>query len=233
MGKRLQPRVQGILPVRIWGNDDNGLPFSEHVCTRDISNKGVCLVGVRALLSSGNTVGLQYRNRQSRFRVTWVAPSEGQGQNVGLECMQPEKDLWPVATPTEGRDPYSPEEARSRRERALEARRAHPRFPVSGAARVRGRDGNRGHWAKLGDLSLTGCYLQTAEPLEVGRSVALLVKVGNREFEAAAIVRSSWIGTGMGLEFTFLTNPDRATLCSVIGRLRELDTLNDKAELRR
>jgi len=145
MGKRLQPRVQGILPVRIWGNDDNGKPFNERVCTRDISNKGVCLVGVRALLSAGNTLGLQYRNRQTRFRVAWVAPSEAQGQNVGLESMQPEKDLWPAATPTEGKDSYSAEEARLRRERTVEARRVHPRFPVSGAARVQGLDDNGGH----------------------------------------------------------------------------------------
>jgi len=189
----------------------------------DISNRGVCLVGVRALLSAGNTVGLQYRNRQTRFRVAWVVPSEGQGQKLGLECMQPEKDLWPVATPTAGEDSYTPEEARLRRERALKANRAHPRFPVSGAARVRALDQNRGRWAKLGDLSLSGCYLHTAEPQEVGCSVTLLVKVGSRQFEAAAIVRSSWPGTGMGLEFTFLTNPDRATLRSVIGRLKELD----------
>jgi len=226
MGKRLQPRVKGMLPVRIWGNDDKGKPFAEHVCTIDISNKGASVAGVRAPLSPGSTVGLQYRNRQARFRVAWIAPAEtAQGQNVGLESMQPEKELWPVATPTEGEDPYTPAEARLRQERAMEDRRIHTRYPVSGAARVRGLDGDGGHWAKLGDISLGGCYVHTAGPLEVGRSLSLVVKVGNHQFEAVAIVRSSCPGIAMGLEFTFLSNTDRSTLRSIIARLKELDTV--------
>jgi hypothetical protein len=117
MGRRRQPRVKGILPVRIWGSDHEGKPFAEHVCTTNISNKGVSLTGVRAALSPGNTVGVQYRNRQARFRVAWVAPaSEAAGKNVGLECLQPEKELWPVAPPTEGEDLYVRPGARVRKE---------------------------------------------------------------------------------------------------------------------
>jgi hypothetical protein len=228
MGKRLQPRVKGILPVRIWGTDDQGKPFAEHVCTIDISNKGASVAGVRAPLSSGNIVGVQYRNRQARFRVAWVAPAEAaQGQNVGLECLQPEKELWPVATPTEGADAYVPVEARLRQEHsAREDRRAQTRFPVSGAAHVKALDGGGGRWMKLGDLSLTGCYLHTAEPMEIGRSLSLVIKIADHEFEAVSIVRSSYPGIAMGLEFTFLSNTARSTLRSVLARLKELDTVS-------
>lgn len=225
MGRRIQPRVKGILPVRIWGADAEGKPFAEHVCTIDISNKGASLAGVRAPLSPGDTVGVQYRNRQARFRVAWVTPAtEEQGKNVGLECLQPEKDLWPVETPTEGADPYVPVEARLRQQHsARENRRVHTRYPVSGAAYVKMLNGAGGRWAKLGDLSLSGCYLHTAEPLDVGRSLSVLIKIADHEFETAAIVRSCYPGMAMGLEFTFLSNTDRAALRSVIARLKELD----------
>jgi hypothetical protein len=225
MGRRLQPRVKGILPVRIWGTDEQGNAFAEHVCTIDISKKGASVAAVRAPLSPGSTVGLQYRNRQARFRVAWVAPAQTLGNNLGLECLQPGKELWPVDTPAEAADPYLLQEARLRPEQnSRPDRRANSRFPVSGAACVKTLNGEGGRWAKLGDLSLTGCYLHTADPVEVGRSLSLLVKIAGQEFEAVAIVRSSFSGIAMGLEFTFLSNTDRATLRSVLHRLKELDT---------
>jgi hypothetical protein len=229
MGRRLQPRVKGILPVRIWGSDREGKPFAEHVCTIDISNKGASLAGVRADLLPGDTVGLQYRNRQARFRVAWVAAVSGApGKNVGLQCLQPEKELWPVAPPREGEDPYVPPEARLREDKCgpQENRRMATRFPVAGKVYVSKVSGGDGLWATLGDISLSGCYLQTAEPMEVGRNTSLLIRIADQQFQATAVVRSSDPGMAMRLEFTFLSNADRSTLRSVIARLEEFNTVS-------
>jgi len=225
MGRRLQPRVKGILPVRIWGTDHEGKPFAEHVCTIDISNKGASLAAVRTRLSPGDTVGLQYHNRQARFRVVWVVPTSSRsGTHVGLECLQPEKELWPVATPTEGADSYVSSKARLREGcSSQEGRRADTRFPVSGKVYVKKKGSGDGQWAMLGDISLTGCYLQTSHPLDVGRSTTLSIKVAHNEFEATAIVRTYYPGTAMGMEFTFLSNTDRRTLQQLIAHLREFD----------
>jgi len=225
MGRRLQPRVKGILPVRIWGADHEGKPFAEHVCTIDISNKGASLASVRTCLSPGDTVGLQYHNRQARFRVVWVVPTSSRsGTHVGLECLQPEKELWPVATPTEGADSYVSSKARLREGcSSQEGRRADTRFPVSGKVYVKKKGSGDGQWAMLGDISLTGCYLQTSHPLDVGRSTTLSIKVAHNEFEATAIVRTYYPGTAMGMEFTFLSNTDRRTLQRLIAHLREFD----------
>ncbi len=38
--RRRQPRINGILPVRIWGIDRRGEPFSEHSCTATINLLG-------------------------------------------------------------------------------------------------------------------------------------------------------------------------------------------------
>ena len=226
MGRRLQPRIRGILPVRIWGADHEGKPFAEHVCTIDISNKGASLAAVRTRLSPGDSLGLQYHNRQARFRVVWVVPnSSGSGTHVGLECLQPEKELWPVATPTEAADPYAPSKASLREEYASqEGRRRDTRFPISGKVYVKRRGGD-GQWAQLGDLSLTGCYLQTSQPLDVGRSTTLSIKVAHSEFQATAIVRTCYPRTAMGMEFTFLSNTDRRTLQRLIAHLREFEVV--------
>lgn len=227
MGRRLQPRVKGILPVRIWGADQEGKPFAEHVCTFDISNKGVSLAGVRTALSPGDTVGVQYHNRQARFRVAWVAPANvGSGNHVGLECLQPEKELWPVTMPTEEPDPFV-QSGRHREEPSPQAsRRAHTRFPVSGKVYVKKQGSGDGQWAKLSDISLTGCYLQTRQPLDVGRSVSLSIKIAHNEFKATAIVRSCYPGMAMGMEFTFLSNTDRHTLQRLMAHLREFDVVS-------
>jgi hypothetical protein len=225
MGRRLQPRIKGILPVRIWGTDHECRPFAEHVCTIDISNKGASLAAVRTHLMPGDTVGVQYRTRQARFRVVWVAPtSSGVGTHIGLECLQPEKDLWPVATPTEGADPYTPSKELIEEEYSLQAgRRAQTRFPAAGTVYVKQKDGGDGQWAKLGDISLNGCYLQTSHPLEVGRRATLSLKVAHNEFQANAIVRACYPGSAMGMEFTFLSKTDRRTLQRLIAHLREFD----------
>ncbi len=227
MGRRVQPRVKGILPVRIWGVDQEGKPFAEHVCTIDISNKGASLAGVRAAVSTGDTLGLQYRNRQARFRVAWVAPGNaGPGNRLGLECLQPEKELWPVDTPTEGPDHFVESALDHDETVSQEGRRAHTRFPVSGEAYVKNQGADAGRRARLSDISLTGCYLQTTEPLEVGRSILLTIKVAHNQFNATAVVRSCYPGAAMGLEFTFLSNADRRTLQGLIAHLKQFDTVS-------
>mgnify|MGYP005814782253 CR=1 FL=1 len=214
MRDRVQPRVKGILPVRVWGTDQEGKPFAEHVCTIDISNKGASLAAVRSRLAPGSTVGLQHRNRQARFRVVWVVPtSTGLGNHVGLECLQPDKELWPVALPEKVSDSYDPSQ---------DGRRTHMRFPVSGKVYVKKKGGGDGQWVQLGDISPTGCYLQTSRPLDVGRSATLSIKIAHIELQATAIVRTCFPGTGMGMEFTFLSNSDRRTLQRLIADLREV-----------
>ena len=95
MGRRRQPRLKGILPVRIQGTDCEGEPFFEHGCTANISSGGVSLLGVCTRLSVGGTIDLQYRNRQARFRVVWIILATPPEKHIGLECLQPEKVSGP------------------------------------------------------------------------------------------------------------------------------------------
>ena len=217
MGRRGQARVQGVLPVRIWGNDRDGHPFSEYVCTTDISAKGTRLAGVRAHLSVGETLGIQYRNRQARYRIKWIgAGGNGVETQVGVECIQPDKVLWPISLPADGVDPYQGPYQQTDRKGD---NHCQPRFAVAGKACVCSGSGDEGVWLKVGDISLSGCYLQTSEPLEAGHRVTLLMRVADTEIGADGIVRTSYPTWGMGVEFTFLSNPDRRKLIGLIAQL--------------
>ena len=68
--------------------------------------------------------------------------------------------------------------------------------------------------ARLADLSLHGCYVDTLNPLPAGAAVRLQVHRGEEMLEVMARVTSQHPGSGMGLEFSGMTLEHRATLRS-------------------
>jgi hypothetical protein len=222
MGRRDRERVPAIVPVRIWGTDCNERPFSEHVCTVNISGIGARLGGVRSPLSNGDTIGLQYRNRQARFRIVWiVASGTSWGNEVGLQCLQPEKNIWQTDLPEPAADRFEVPEGNARKYVSRHRdRRSHTRFPISGDVFVGGERGSAGFTAKLGDISLTGCYVETDTPLPTGLTPTLLIKIGNHEIRAAGVVRVFYEGVAMGIEFTHMNPADRRTLYELISQLK-------------
>src|SRR2546430_6893292 len=64
-------------------------------------------------------------------------------------------------------------------------------------------------WAAVDDcvlrnVSLRGCFVETARPLPVGSEIDLLIFLGDRSVRAGAKVRFLHLGAGMGVEFTHL-----------------------------
>ena len=72
----------------------------------NISAKGTRLAGVRARLSVGDSIGIQYRNRQAQFRIKWIAVAGRPpcATHIGVECLQPDKELWPINLSPQGID---------------------------------------------------------------------------------------------------------------------------------
>jgi hypothetical protein len=222
MGRRERERLPAIVPVRIWGTDCEGKPFSEHVCTVNISGAGARLGGVRAPLSKGDIIGLQFHSRQARFRIAWiVATGTSWGGEIGLQCLQPEKNIWQTALPEPAPDSFLVPEVNPRKYRSRRKdRRSHTRFPVSGHVFVGATRGSAGFPAKLGDVSLTGCYVETDRPMQTGSTLTLLLKIGNHEIKAAGVVRVFYEGVAMGIEFTHMNPADRRTLNELVSQLQ-------------
>jgi len=198
MGKRTEPRSQRALPVRVLGMDVNGRPILETVQTVNISRHGVVIEGLRSRVNLGEVVSLQYKDRKVRYRVVWEGDpnSERIGQ-FGLEQVNLHDDLWqkdlPPAPPT-GRD----------RQVRGQDRRKHHRYeahlPVemhcAGATPAR---------AESGDISLSGCYVNTLFPPPVDTMLTLAIWLGNQRLAVRSRVRTSVLGVGCGIEFLDLS----------------------------
>jgi PilZ domain len=68
--------------------------------------------------------------------------------------------------------------------------------------------------ARVADLSVHGCYVDTLNPLAVGSDVRLQIQKANETLELLGSVSSQHPGSGMGLEFEEITPEQRATLKS-------------------
>ena len=201
MGRRRTSRTKMVLPVRVWGMNSLGKPFTQLAHTLDITATGARLAGFHCQLNLDEVIGIQYRHRKSRFRVAWLGrPKAGGDTLLGVECLEQEKNIWGLELAESGqRDEFEPTVRPPGRDHE---RRHQPRLPVSGAVEVRRPFADSGLHGYLGDIALTGCYVQTPEPVRVQSPLRLLMKIADIEIDYRGVVRTCHPGVGMGVEFT-------------------------------
>ena len=66
--------------------------------------------------------------------------------------------------------------------------------------------------ARISDLSVTGCYIDTLNPLPLGSKIHLTLKPSGESMEVLAEVVSSSPNMGMGVRFLELTPEQKARL---------------------
>ena len=71
--------------------------------------------------------------------------------------------------------------------------------------------------ARVSDLSLRGCYIDTLNPLPQSAAVRLQIRRNDEVFDALAHVSSAHAGSGMGLVFSDITLAQAALLRSWLG----------------
>lgn len=81
-------------------------------------------------------------------------------------------------------------------------RRAAPRYPIILNAEVSDRDSGAKLSARTADISRTGCYIDTLNPLPAGSKIHVLLQNENETFETYARVIYISPGLGMGVAFT-------------------------------
>lgn len=81
-------------------------------------------------------------------------------------------------------------------------RRRSPRFPFIASAEVHTENNASQVAARVSDISATGCYVDTVNPLPGGTTVRLKIFNETQSFEAAATVVYSHLHLGMGLSFS-------------------------------
>ena len=99
-------------------------------------------------------------------------------------------------------------------------RRKHARYPVSGGgAEIRQQGVDSRIWARLTDISLGGCYLETMSPLPVLTYVNLGLILEEQHLNAKGQVVVAHPNFGMGIQFIDMSAADRKMLESWLATL--------------
>jgi hypothetical protein len=187
-------RAKVTLAVRVFGMDKAGRPFSQSAHTIEIGDSGVRISGLNVVLTQGDVVGLQHGDRKGRFRVTLVGHTgTGQAGQFELEAVDVPQNFWDHAPTGGAKDEGSD-------------RRQYIRHAIAGVALVRSAGSSASYQTALADLSFGGCYLQTLVPLSIGTTVTIQLKIDDKSFGAAGVVRTCHPNMGMGVEFTGESN---------------------------
>jgi len=206
MGQRREPRKEMKIPVRVFGTDINGRPFSENISTENVSQEGAKLSGLRATVKVGEVVGMVYGTAKGRFSVKWTGKpgtaSEGQ---AGLQNVSPGKPFWDFPLPSPGIDEFG------RRAKANE-RRQHPRLKCLSSIELYPEGESNKIWGKAGDLSMGGCFVEMPMPLKEGTRLKMVLWIREDKVPIKGKVVSSRPGFGIGIQFTEMASEDETRL---------------------
>src|SRR5439155_11132420 len=80
MDQPYKSRVDAILPVRIWGLDNDSRPFIQLARAKNISSVGAVVQGLAPQIKPGEIVDVQYEGNKAQFRVIWTGRAGTQRQ---------------------------------------------------------------------------------------------------------------------------------------------------------
>lgn len=100
-------------------------------------------------------------------------------------------------------------------------RRYSPRYDCEGNAEIRVPTQGRLIRGRIVNLSLGGCYIDTAAALDVGTKIEIVLRVSGLAFRAAGEIRSVYGSAGIGVQFTGMSAGGRSRLKELIGELEE------------
>jgi hypothetical protein len=251
MARRREERIIISLPVRLWGMDVNGKPFTQNASSVDITRMGARIQGVTCQIQHGDIIGVQHGNDKARFRVIWVARagSRNEGQ-IGVHCVEAGKYIWGTVQPSNAADTYEPNPAPQSHsvgaggaavatapshkdifvgDASREGRRRVPRYACRGGGEIRQPGMKTVVWGSMTDISHSGCYLETLTTLPRNAKCELMLNVEGTEIRTGAEVRVSHPSMGMGLQFIDIDPTDLKKLEDLLNKLAGGKTSEDRS----
>jgi len=95
-------------------------------------------------------------------------------------------------------------------------KRNSPRYTCAGSARIQEPGATVATWATFADISMHGCYVETAAPPRVGAVLGLKLDANGFRIEATGEVRVIYPGLGMGISFVKMAEEDRQRLRDLV-----------------
>jgi hypothetical protein len=108
---------------------------------------------------------------------------------------------------------------------AVPERRRSPRYRCNGSARLQEIGAATSTWATFVDISMHGCYVETADPYSVGTLLDLKLDAGGIHVNARGEVRVAYAGVGMGISFANVSDTDRNQLRQLVASISPRSTM--------
>ena len=89
-------------------------------------------------------------------------------------------------------------------------KRGEPRYKCEGSAEFRTDGFEVRTWARVTDLSRSGCYVEMQATSPLNTAVTLMIEVNGLRLHLKGDVKTSYRMQGMGIEFTEIPDADRA-----------------------
>ncbi len=206
-----ETRVTVDLPVRIWGMNAAGRPFSQYASAHNISSEGAKISGVESVLAVGDVIGVQCDDKKARCTVIWVINTGPLKKNeVGVKLLAEKECPWKNHLPVDGTSA------------ALDAsnRRRFHRHKISLPLEIRDERVNSPIRMNATDVSGNGCYIESMQPLARGVILRVDFWIDSQPINITAVVRTCDPGVGNGIEFTGMPPESKELL------QRYLDTID-------
>jgi hypothetical protein len=239
-----EPRVQISLDVKVWGMDLYGKPFVQHARTVNASSKGARLIGIDCV-REGEVISLQHGAQQARCRVVWVGRDPAKARQIGIQSLDIRNSLFGMSLRASGKPPVPPSTfagrvkaalqpriARSIMQEAPGTRRSQQRFHCTGGVELRRNEGAPPVFANLSDISLTGCYVESASSLPVGTELLYMIRIRDTVLRGRAQVKTSHHAVGVGLVFLNMSQEDQQKLEFLVGTLEGSQQLRPEEQRR-
>jgi hypothetical protein len=181
------------ISVTLSCTDIHGRECEQAVTAYDLSHQGARLDGIKQTLAPGTRATLQYENIAVMGEIVWVVVSAGAGCQAGIRLLDPKRCPWN----------HSPTESDNMRR--VPERRKSKRYHLSIGIQLTDEAERLAMRANTADVGIGGCYLETVFPPPTGTRLKVLLWLGSAKLQAKGVVRASYPGVGMGIEFVGLS----------------------------
>jgi PilZ domain len=121
-----------------------------------------------------------------------------------------------AAAAAPARAPEAPPQNASSPNSSTNDKRKSARYKCKGSARIQEVGGTVPTWATFSDISLHGCYIETATPSRQGSALTVKLDANGFHVEATGEVRVAYSGLGMGVSFESMSGEDRFHLRELV-----------------
>ena len=203
----LEFRFKVDLLIRVFGMDADSHAFFQDAHAPNISDHGAQLSGLEKQLRPGDIIGLQFGDTRARCKVIWARDAGSPRETeAGVRIVEGQSCPWQEEIEKQRATAALPI---SRAVPVAKNRRKFRRLPIPFPIEIGDGQALVTHLrASTQDIAGRGCYVETLQPLPVGKLLEVTFWLNSRRVQTQAIVRTCDGGVGMGIEFIGL---DEAT----------------------